>query len=52
MKKSMLLSALVVLFIGAGATAQSLTQYTWDTYKTKFKIGSSWTVEESTGDSF
>lgn len=52
MKKSMLLSALLVLFIGASASAQSYTNYTWDAYKTKFKIGSDWTVEESTGDSF
>ncbi len=52
MKKSMLITAVMVLLIGASATAQSLKQYTWDSYKTKFKIGTDWTIEESTGTSF
>jgi hypothetical protein len=52
MKKSMLITAVIVLLIGANATAQSLKQYTWDSYKTKFKIGTDWTVTESTGTSF
>jgi len=51
MKKSILTGAFV-LFIGMMANAQSLTQYTWDTYKTKFKIGKDWEVKESTSDYF
>jgi hypothetical protein len=52
MKKSMLITAVIVLLIGANATAQTLKQYTWESYKTKFKIGTDWTISESTGTSF
>jgi hypothetical protein len=52
MKKSMLITAVMVLFIGTSISAQSLKQYTWDSYKTKFKIGTDWTVKESTSSSF
>lgn len=48
----MLITAVVALLMGAGISAQSLKQYTWDSYKTKFKIGTDWKIEESTGTSF
>ena len=51
MKKTILLFA-SVLFVSAFASAQSFTDYTWDTYKVKFKIGSDMKVQESTGDYF
>jgi hypothetical protein len=51
MKKSIFIFA-SVLFISTFASAQSLTQYTWDAYKTKFKIGTTMEVQESTGDYF
>ena len=52
MKKSFILTATIVLFMGSFAKAQSLKQYTWDSYKTKFKIGTDFKVKESTGTSF
>jgi hypothetical protein len=51
-KKSIITTAAIILFIGGFIQAQSLKQYTWDTYKTKFKIGSDFKIEESTGDYF
>jgi hypothetical protein len=50
--KKFIITALIVLLMGAGAKAQTLTDYTWDSYKTKFKIGTDWKVEESTATSF
>lgn len=52
MKKSILLTAAIVLFLGTFAKAQGTTQYTWDTYKTKFKIGKDFVVKENTSNSF
>lgn len=52
MKKSIFVTAAVVLFIGTATMAQSLKQFTWDTYKTKFKIGTDFEIKESTGDYF
>lgn len=52
MKKSIFITAAVVLFMGTFTMAQSLKSFTWDTYKTKFKIGSDFEIKESTGDFF
>ena len=52
MKKSIFITAAVVLFMGTFASAQDLIQYTWDTYKTKFQIGSDFEVLDNTSEKF
>ena len=51
MKRSILLTAAVVLFLTTFTKAQTI-DYTWDTYKTKFKIGKDFTVKENTTSTF
>lgn len=50
MKKTILISAFFLLV--AGFSYSQFTDYTWDTYKTKFKIGTDMSVQESTADYF
>ena len=52
MKKSILFTAAVVLLMGTFVKAQSMTQYTWAAFDTKFKIGSDMKVVESTSEKF
>lgn len=50
MKKTFIISAIALLI--TGFSFAQYTDYTWDTYKTKFQIATDMTVQESTADYF
>ncbi len=50
--KSKIFILAIFLSLTNGLFAQSMTEYTWDSYKMKFEIPESFSVTESAGDKF